>query len=132
LNPIELKEIRKFGYIAFIFFGFLCGIGIWLKKPIPTYFFGFLFMLGAGFIIAPSKLKPVYAVWQKIGHLMGKLITVLILTLAYYLVITPSALIKRIIGGRPLPVKPDKNASTYWVDHVEIFQSVKDRFIYRY
>ena len=43
----------------------------------------------------------------------------MILTLAYFLVITPSALIKLLFGGRPLPVKPDKKASSYWVDRTE-------------
>jgi hypothetical protein len=41
--------------------------------------------------------------------LIGRVITTIILTLSYYLVITPAALIKRVFGGRPLPLKPDKN-----------------------
>jgi hypothetical protein len=57
--------------------------------------------------------------------------TVLILSLAYYLVITPSALIKRLSGGAPIPVKPDKEALSYWVDRSEPAQP-KERFLKRY
>jgi len=72
-----------------------------------------------------------YVAWLKIAHLLSRIITTLILTLAYYLVITPSALIKRVFGGLPLPLKPDKDASSYWVNRTEGAQP-KERFIKRY
>jgi hypothetical protein len=123
--------IRRFGLIAFLFFGALCGIGLWTEKPLPTYFFGSLSVLGLGFILIPARLKPVHTAWLKIAHFVGKIITTLILTLVYYLVITPSAIIKRLFGGPPLPVRPDKEASSYWVARAEPAQP-KERFFKRY
>ncbi len=35
-------KIRRFGVVAFVFFGCLFALGVWTKKPIPTYLFGFL------------------------------------------------------------------------------------------
>jgi len=102
-----------------------------MKKPIPTYLFGFLSTLGLGFILMPSQLKPVYAAWLKVAHFIGRIVTILILTLAYYLVITPSALLKRLFGGTPLPIKPDKKASSYWVNRNEAVQP-RERFLKRY
>jgi hypothetical protein len=125
------KDIRKFGLIALIFFGCLCGLGLWTKKPLPTYLFGSLSILGLGFILIPARLRPVYNAWLKIAHVIGRIITTLILALAYYLVITPAALIKRLFGGRPLPVKPDKQATSYWVTRTEPAQP-KERFLKRY
>ncbi len=125
------KDIRKFGIIAFVFFGGLCGLGLWTKKPVPTYLFGSLSVLGLGFILIPTRLRPVYNVWLKIAHVIGRIITTLILAIAYYLVITPAALIKRLFGGRPLPVKPDKEATSYWVARSEPAQA-KERFLKRY
>lgn len=130
-NSTDMKEIRKFGIIAFVFFGSLCALGLWMKKPLPVYLFGFLSILGIGFILIPLQLKPVYTVWLKIAHFVGKIVTTLILTLAYYLVITPTALIKRLFGGRPLPVRPDKGVSSYWVARTEPSQP-KERFLKRY
>jgi hypothetical protein len=130
-NSTDKRKIRQFGLVAFIFFGCLCALGLWMKKLIPTCFFGFLAVLGLGFILIPAQLKPVYAAWLKVAHFLGRIVTTLILALAYYLVITPSALIKRLFGGRPLPVKPDKEASSYWVDRTEPAQP-KERFLKRY
>jgi len=125
------KEIRKFGIIAFVFFGCLCALGLWRQKPVAIYLFGVLSLLGMGFILLPSLLKPVYDAWLRIAHLIGRTVTIIMLTLAYYLVITPSGLIKRIFGGRPLPIRPDKELASYWVTRPEPAQP-KERFIKRF
>lgn len=130
-SSTDLKEIRRFGAIAFIFFGFLCIAGIWTKKLMPTYLFSFLSILGLGFIIMPSRLRPIYYVWLKVTHSLGSGLTTLILSMAYYIVITPSAFLKRLFGGRPVPVKPDKEALSYWVARTEPAQ-IKERFLKRY
>ncbi len=131
LNSTEAKEVRRFGIIALIFFGGLCALGLWMKKPVPTYLFGSLAFLGLCFILMPSIMKPVHAGWLKIAHFIGIVITTLILILTYYLVITPSALIKRLCGGAPIPVRPDKRISSYWVTRTEPAQP-KERFLKRY
>jgi hypothetical protein len=125
------KEIRKFGIIAFVFFGCLCALGLWRQRAVPIYLFGVLSLLGIGFILLPTPLKPVYNAWLRIAHLIGRTVTVVMLALAYYLVITPSALIKRIFGGRPLPMHPDKELASYWVPRPEPAQP-KERFIKRF
>jgi hypothetical protein len=76
-------------------------------------------------------LQPVYAGWLRIAHFIGSKITLLMLSIMFYLVITPVGLIKRIFGGRPLPVKTDPDAETYWVTRSEAAQP-KERFPKRY
>lgn len=127
----EIREIRKFGIIALAFFGLLCALGILLEKTLPVYLFGFLAFLGLGFVLMPGRLRPVYEAWLKVAHFIGKIITILILTLAYYIVITPSALLKRIFGGIPIPTKPDKSIKTYWIERSEAAQP-RVRFLKRY
>jgi len=130
-NSTSKKEIRKFGIIAFIFFGSLCCLGLFNRKPVPSILFGVLSMLGLGLTLMPYQLKPLYISWMKIAHLLGRFITGFFLAMAYYLVITPSALLKKIFGGSPLPTKPDKEIKSYWVTRSEPHQP-KERFIKRY
>ena len=130
-NSTNTKEIQRFGIIAFTFFGFLCGLGVWTKKPLPAYFFGFLSTIGFSFIVAPQKMRSVYGTWLRIAHFVGRVVTTVILTIAYYVVITPAALLKRLFGGAPLPMKPDKKASSYWVTRNEPGQP-KERFLKRF
>jgi hypothetical protein len=67
----------------------------------------------------------------RISHAIGRLNTLVLLTLMYYLVITPFGLIKRVLGGKPLPTSPDRRAHSYWVSRPEAAQS-KERFTKRY
>jgi hypothetical protein len=127
----EISQIRKFGLVAFVSFGCLSALGLWFKRPLATYFFGCLSFLGAGFILLPGPLKPLYTAWITISRTLGRIVTASVLTLAYYLVITPSALIKRLFGGRPLPLVPNKETSTYWVNRAEPVQP-RERFLKRF
>ena len=64
----DKKQVRKFGCVAFIFFGVLFFLGVWRQKPVPTYLFGLLFLIGSGFILLPTALTPLYENWLKISH----------------------------------------------------------------
>jgi len=130
-SSTDIREIRKFGIVAFVFFGTLCSLGIWRQKPLAMFFFGLLALAGLGFMTIPAQMRPVHAAWLKVARFIGKAVTTLMLTVAYYLVITPSALIKRLFGGIPLPIKPDQKASSYWVDREESAQP-KERFPKRF
>jgi len=130
-NSTERGQIRKFGAVALVFFGALSGIGLWRQSVIAAFFFGVLSFLGLVFLCLPGPMAPLYRGWMRVAHVMGRVMTAFILTLAYYLVITPSALIKRIISGAPIPVVPDKGASSYWVPRPEPVQP-KERFFKRF
>ncbi len=130
-NLISPREIRKFGMIGVIFFGAVLGVAVWRDKTLAAYFFGLLAVLSAAFILMPVRMQPVYAGWLKVAHFIGSRITILILTTLFYLVITPAALLKRVFGGRPLPLKPDPDAETYWVTRPEPAQP-RQRFIKRF
>jgi hypothetical protein len=131
LNSTETKEIRRFGLIAVVFFGTLLGLGLWLGRPITTYLGGVLGALGFALFLLPQPLRPVYRIWLKVGHFIGKVVTTSVLVLAYYLVITPGGLLKRVFGGRPIAVRPDKGRTSYWVPREEPAQP-KERFLKRY
>lgn len=130
-SSIDKKEIRKFGLIAMLFFGALCVLGIWHHKPLPIYLFGVLSLVGFGFILAPGPLKPLHSAWLKMAHVMARYFTIIVLALAYYIVITPFALLKRLFGGPPIPIKRNENRTTYWVTRSEPTQP-KERFIKRF
>jgi hypothetical protein len=131
LSSNNTKQIRRFGFFAFLFFGCLFTFAIWTEKLYPTYLFGFLSIIGLCFILIPSKLKPLYAAWLKIAQFLHKIVSMLILAGIFYLVITPAALIKRALGGAPLKVKWDKTAFSYWMPRTESAQP-KERFLTRY
>lgn len=127
----ESSEIRKFGLVTALFFGALLGIALWKHKTILSCVFSGLLLCGLCFMAFPAFVRPAYQQWLKGSRFIGKVNTLILLTLVYYLVMTPMALIKSLLGGKPLPTRPDKRAVSYWVSRPEGAQS-KDRFLKRY
>lgn len=130
-SSTDMRETRKFGVVAFLFFGALCVVALWREKVFMAGLFGTLSALGLGFMLFPGPLRPVHDLWLKVAHFIGRVFTALVLALAYYLVITPFGLAKKLFGGAPLPTGPDPSASTYWVSRLEPAQP-KERFTKRY
>ena len=130
-DSTDERQIRLFGLVALVFFGCLSTLGLWLGRPLPMYLFGALCVIGLGFLLLPSPMRPVYHGWLKIAHFLGRTITTVMLTLIYYLVITPSALLLRLFKGHLLPLKPDRTSPSYWVPRTEPTQP-RERFIKRY
>jgi len=88
------------------------------KEVTEKYFLGSC----AKISLSPSRFKPIHRIWIKAAHFIGRINTVIVLVLIYYGVITPTALLKRVFGGRPLPLKPDKKVLSYWVTRTEPVQ----------
>jgi len=125
------KEIRRFGMISVIVFGTFASVAWWRGKLLPFYFFCSLGGLGLLFFSFPEVMKPVFVRWQRLTQAIGRLTNIVILSVAYYVVITPFAWGKRFFGDSPLPLSPDKNAKTYWQERRPPLQQ-GDRFYKRY
>jgi hypothetical protein len=63
--------------------------------------------------IAPSLLTPVYRGWMKLGALLGWVNTRVLLTLVFFLVVTPIGVIMRLLGRSPLEAR---KRDSYWTD----------------
>jgi len=93
----------------------LIALLLWyLGKSSFTYFSitGGLFVILA--IVAIPVLRPFHKLWMMLALLMGFVMSRVILTILYYLVLTPIGLVAKIVGKKFMPLGFDKNASTFW------------------
>jgi carbamoyltransferase len=72
---------------------------------------GLLLLAGA---FAPSILRYVYRPWMVLTLALGWFVTRIILTLVFFLVVTPVGLLQRLCGKRPLEYRFKSDESTYW------------------
>lgn len=63
---------------------------------------------------APRLLAPVEWFWMKLAGVMGFVVTNVLLTVFFFLVMTPAALLMRVLGKDPLNVRSGR-ATTFWV-----------------
>ena len=74
--------------------------------------FGILLIMVA--VVAPGALKYLHAVWIGLSLLIGWVMTRLILTIVFFLVVTPIGLLQRLARRSPLDLVFRTGASSYW------------------
>lgn len=113
------SDLRKFGITMAIVFSLLGGFLLWREKGYYFYFF----ILAAAFVIpglaVPIALKPVHTVWMTISIILGWIMTRVILSVLFYLLVTPTGWLAKLLGKQFLDLKIDKNVSSYWISKEE-------------
>ncbi len=111
IPELDRKGLREFGLVTGGIIAVLFGLFFpWLiERPIPSWPFVILLVLGGLGLAAPLALKPVYHWWMRFGLLMSKITTPLIMGLVFYGVVTPMGLVMRLLGKDPLArrLKPE-------------------------
>ncbi len=109
------KELRKFGLMVGGVF-FVLGLLLLLNSRAAAQH-----LLGTGAVLAivgaafPPVLKPLYVAWMAVAFALGFVVSHVILTTFFFLVITPVGLIARLFGKDFLRLKLDPNARSYWI-----------------
>jgi cell division protein FtsW (lipid II flippase) len=63
--------------------------------------------------VAPSLLRPVYRAWMRLGEVLAWINTRIILTLVFFLVVTPIGIVMRLFGKSPISTQ---RRESYWTD----------------
>lgn len=108
------SELRKFGITVGAVLGLLGGLFLWREKE---YYFYFL-IFSAAFLflgtVVPILLRPIHKVWMILAVLLGWVMTRMILSVLFYLVVTPIGLLARLFGKGRLNLAFDKSTESYW------------------
>lgn len=106
---------RRFGTQVGLAFLALGALLLWREHSIPAAIAGGLsasLLLGA--FIRPTALEPVHRGWMALALQISKVTNPIFLGVVYYLVLTPTGLVMRALGRRPIVHEPDENGS-YWI-----------------
>lgn len=66
-------------------------------------------------LLAPAAVRGLYYVWMAIGLVLGTIVTAIILTVVFFVALTPIALVMRLAGKDPLHRELDPEAESYWI-----------------
>ncbi len=112
------RALRKFGVVVGgVFLGiaaFLAWRNDWALSTVGIV----LVAVGAPLVVlglvAPGILRRVHRLWMTFAFVLGFVMTKVILTLVYFLVFTPVALVLRLLGKQLLDPGPDAAMASYW------------------
>ena len=108
------RALRRFGFtvgLVILALGFLF---LWRNRGAgwPLISIGTVLVVAAG--LAPSSLKWVHGPWMIVSFVLGWIVTRVLLTVVFFLVVTPIGLLQRLFGKRIIEVAFRPNAASYW------------------
>ena len=114
-NAIDVARMRKFGLtLALVFVGLFGTIlPLWSGKQIPYWPWAVGFTLLGMAMVAPRSLNILYKPWMRIGHYLGWINTCIILSVVFYVIVTPIGFLMRIFGYDPIDRGYDKSLISY-------------------
>ena len=75
----------------------------------------FAFVLLVAARVFPQKFKLAHIVWMALAFSLGYFMSRIILTLLFYLIITPMGLAMRLFGKDLIDKRIEKNKESYWI-----------------
>ncbi len=110
----KISSNRSFGILFFVVFILIAlwpiingeSLRVW---PIPV---SIIFLILG--LLNSKLLSPLNSAWLKFGELLGRIISPLVLLLVYFLILTQTGLLMRLLGKDLLRTKFSKNKS-YWI-----------------
>ena len=117
---INSKKIREFGWVMLIILSVLIPAFIswrndWSITNLMLIFSGIGLILFLPSVFFPMSMKGVYRGWMLFALLLGFVMTKVLLTIIFFLLITPIGLARQLLVKDPLKLKANPEASTYWV-----------------
>ncbi|PIW26435.1 MAG: hypothetical protein COW30_15325 [Rhodospirillales bacterium CG15_BIG_FIL_POST_REV_8_21_14_020_66_15] len=124
---------RLFG---FVFTGVFLIAGVWTLSEgtadwTATLGTGLLMLSGLCLVlalVAPGLLQGPNRAWTAFGNLLHRIVSPLVLGVLWLAVITPTGLVRRLIGSDSLNRAFDLEAATYWIPRDPPGPSLKDQF----
>ncbi|WP_440680289.1 SxtJ family membrane protein [Candidatus Pelagibacter sp. HIMB1517] len=120
-----MKIEKQVGYLFFIIFLFFSiffyesNIVFFYTLIISAIIFLILTIYFSKFLLPFSKL------WIKLGYLLGKIVSPIIMFCIYFIVLTPTSIIMRVFNIDSLRIRKKSKTSSYWVNKKDKISSMR-------
>ncbi len=118
----EKKTVRTHVFEFGALFGALCLIGAAYHAYRTGYDLKALYLLisGTGLIcigrFVPILLWPFWKAWMGLASLLSMVMTPLVLTVLWWIVLAPTSLVLKVLGKHVMDLSFKNGAATYWID----------------
>ena len=107
---------RSFGLVMAGAFAAVTLLNAWHSGRLWPWTGGLAVLFLAAGLLRPSLLHPLNLIWLRFGLLLHRVVNPIVMGLVFYLTVTPTAAIMRLLGKDPLRLKIDKSARSYWIE----------------
>lgn len=126
-NNIKLPTNRNFGVVFFVVFLLISLSPLTFGGDIIIWSLVISFIFLVLGLINSKILHPLNKLWFKFGVFLGKIITPIVMALIFFLVVTPTGLIMRLLRKDLLNLKYN-NENSYWIEKTGPKSKMKNQF----
>ena len=127
MDDIKIGSNKSFGIVFFVVF-LLISLYPLLNDENIRYWsllISLVFLILG--LINSNILKPLNKIWFKFGIILGKIISPLIMSIIFFLVVTPIGIFMRLIGKDLLNLKFN-NYKSYWIENNKLKSRMNNQF----
>ena len=127
-SKIKISSNRSFGIVFFFVFVI---VSLWPltnenSLRVWSIFVAIIFLILG--LMNSKLLTPLNILWFKFGKLLGFIIAPIVMGIVFFVVITPTGLIMKIIGKDLLNNKYNNKIKSYWINRGKLKSTMKQQF----
>jgi|SRR5437016_6282485 len=107
---------RSFGLVFTAVFGIIGLIPLFSRGSPRLWALAIAGVLLLATLALPAALAPLNRLWTKLGLLLHKIVSPIVLGFLFFVVITPMGIAMRIAGKDPLRLRPNPASKTHWIE----------------
>jgi hypothetical protein len=117
IPELDRKGLREFGLTTGTAVAIIFGLFFpWLLDVAwPTWPWIIATALWTPALVQPSWLRWIYRTWMRFGLLVSRVTTPLVLGIVFFVMISPLAMVRRLMGKDPMLRTFDRNLASYRV-----------------
>ena len=128
ISKIRISSNRNFGLVFFFVF-FIVGLLPLLKEEpfiIWSIVIAIIFLILG--LLNSKLLTPLNKLWFKFGLFLGSIVSPIVMGIVFFLVITPTGFVMKIMGKDLLNKKKDNDKKSYWINRSKTKSTMKQQF----
>ena len=127
MDDIKIGSNKSFGIVFFVVFLLISLYPLLNNESIRIWslIISIIFLILG--ILDSKILSPLNKIWFKFGIFLGKIISPIIMGLIFFLVVTPTGFIMRLLGKDVLSLKYSDHKS-YWIEKNGPKSKMKNQF----
>ena len=127
-SKIKISSNRSFGIVFFFVFLIISLWPLTNESPLRVWpiFVAIIFLILG--LMNSKLLTPLNILWAKFGKLLGFIIAPIVMGIVFFVVITPTGLIMKIIGKDLLNNKYNNKIKSYWINRDKTKSTMKQQF----
>ena len=115
-EKVKPSSDRNFGLVMAAFFTLVAFWPLVRAESIRWWALGVALVFLLLTLLWRAPLAPLNKMWMKLGALLYRIVSPIVMALLFYLTVTPLALLMRVLGKDPLRLRHDPNAASYWIE----------------